>query len=453
VPLNVSELERRLSQLQSEMERVGQRMEPSVPLERLAGMEDQYVEYLKRWTHTVERHTHAVTQLEDYIAKWKDVGSRLQEDSSQRLNELEGLIEREWNALRSIHEAPARELRDEAAKLAAISIAAAGAAQHGFDRAERRIASLEGEFHLALNELTRELRLAVAEIRALHDRPAKHLPGETPWPLDDVTRLHRELRDSAAGTVEGRSPFRPPDLAAVWSSRHLPLRTLPTAAVGDEHPNVSQLSDQAPGTPTNVAGAQKSADGSWRLAVGICMTVVLVAAALGWRMQRQVQIGAERLQKVELDSAQRVELAEQNTVAVREEAARDIAAAREMATRAQRIGNVLAAPDLVRFNLFAANAPSASGQVLWSRSNGLVFSGAGIAQALPNRRHQLWLLTRATPVAAGTLTVAPDGTVTTVLPPPSVTRAVIGVMVTVEEGLQSDSPSSDIALTSVRPVL
>jgi hypothetical protein len=433
------------------MERVWQRTEPSVPLEqrRLTEMADEYSEYLKRWTHTVERHTRAVTQLEGYIAKWKDVGSRLQEDSSQRLNELEGLIEREWNALRSIHEAAAKELRDEAGKLTAISIAAAGAAQHGFDRAERRIASLEGEVHLALNELARELRLAVAEIRALHDQPTRRLPGGTPWPLDDVTRLHRELRDSAAETVEGRSPFRPADPAAVSSSRHVPLTAFPAAAVRDEHPDVSQLFAQTSG-PATSAAAQKSADGRWRLAVAICMAVVLVAAALGWRMQREVRIGAERLQEVELDSAQRVALAEQNTAAVREEAARDIAAAREMATRAQMIGNVLAAPDLVRYNLYAAGGLRASGQVLWSRSRGLVFSGSGIAHPLPNRRHQLWLLTRAAPVAAGTLTVEPDGTVTTVLPPPSVPRAVIGVMVTTEEGPQSESPSSDIALTSVR---
>jgi hypothetical protein len=57
------------------------------------------------------------------------------------------------------------------------------------------------------------------------------------------------------------------------------------------------------------------------------------------------------------------------------------------------------------------------------------------------------------PVAAGTLVVEPDGTATTVQRPPFVSRPVIGVMVTTEDGAGTDAPSGDITLTSVRPVL
>ena len=451
--LNVPELERRLSSLQSDVKRLWQRTEWSVPLEqRLSVMADEYADYLKKWTHTVERHTRAVTELEGYIGEWKDASSRLHDDSAQRLDELQGRIEREWNALKAIHEAPVKELREQAASLTAFSIAAAGTAQHGFERTERRLATLEGEFQLAVNELTRELRLAVAEIKSAQEQPATRFQGAAPWPLDDVTRLHRELRDPGDSTLETHSSLPAADLTAPSPPRHFPLRvpadTTHRRRQTDARPDVA-----GNGPPATDTMGQKSK--IRRLVAVLCLCAAgILAAALWWRMDRDVRIGAERLQQVELDSARRVAVAEQETAAVREEATREIAAARETALRAQTIANVLAAADLVRYSLYGADgALTASGQVLWSRSRGLVFSGSGIPPPPQNKRHQLWLLTRVAAVAAGTLVVEPDGTATTVQRPPFVSRPVIGVMVTTEDGPGTDAPSGDIALTSVRPVL
>jgi hypothetical protein len=423
-----------------------------VPLEqRLSVMANEYAEYLKQWTNTVERHARAVTQLEGYIGEWKDTSSRLHEDSSQRLDELEGRIEREWNALRVIHETPIKELREQAASLTAFSIAAAGTAQHGFDRTERRLASLEGEFQLALNELTRELRLAVAEIKSAQEQPVTRLQGAAPWPLDDVARLHRELRDSDDSTLETGGSLPAADLAAPSPPRHFPLKIPADTA----HPRLqTDVRPQVAGDGPLATHTRGRKSAIRRLVAVLCLCVAgIVAAALWWRMYRDVQIGAERLQQVELDSARRVAVAEQETIAAREDATREIAAARETALRAQTIANVLSAADLVKYSLFGTDdALTASGQVLWSRSRGLVFSGSGIPPPPQNKRHQLWLLTRVAPVAAGTLVVEPDGTATTVQRPPFVPRPVIGVMVTTEDGAGTGAPSGDIALTSVRSV-
>src|SRR6187455_225703 len=59
VVLELPELEQRLSNLQTQVERLWRKAEANVPPieQRLAAMADQYAEYLKRWAATVERHT------------------------------------------------------------------------------------------------------------------------------------------------------------------------------------------------------------------------------------------------------------------------------------------------------------------------------------------------------------------------------------------------------------
>ena len=62
------------------------------------------------------------------------------------------------------------------------------------------------------------------------------------------------------------------------------------------------------------------------------------------------------------------------------QASRAISEAQELASRAQMLGDVLAAPDLIRFALVGRESlEAAAGQVLWSRSRGiLVFSASGL---------------------------------------------------------------------------
>src|SRR5262249_13158247 len=152
----------------------------------------QYAESLKRWTHTVERHARAVTQLESHINEWKDAGNRVEQDASHRLRDLEEVIQREWDALRKIHEDPVKQLQEQAANLTEVCVATASAAQHGFDRAEARLASFADEFHRRMGDLTRELQSAVTEIKTRSAVPAAAVESAAPWSLDDVTRLHSQ---------------------------------------------------------------------------------------------------------------------------------------------------------------------------------------------------------------------------------------------------------------------
>jgi hypothetical protein len=165
-----------------------------------------------------------------------------------------------------------------------------------------------------------------------------------------------------------------------------------------------------------------------------------------------VQVAAAHAQDAELKAQRAATDAAQQAAAAREEAARQISSAREIADRAERIGNVLAAPDLIRYSLSGGTAaPAAAGQGLWSRTRGLVFTGTRIPPPPPNGAHQVWLLTRSAPVKASTFVPRPDGTVTLVEERLRVPGAVVGIMVTAERVKSGDSPSGNLVLSSVQP--
>jgi len=188
----------------------------------------------------------------------------------------------------------------------------------------------------------------------------------------------------------------------------------------------------------------------WRLAVVGLGLAAIITVGFGWYLQNQVSVAAGRAQQAELESQRAAADAAREAAVAREEAAREIASAREMANRAERIGNVLAAPDLIRYSLSGGTgAPGASGQALWSRTRGFVFSGSRLPPPPPNGSHQVWLVTRVAPVKASTFTPGPDGTVTLVEQGLNVPRAVVGVLVTAEAGPAGDSPSGAPILTSI----
>lgn len=336
---------------------------------------------------------------------------------------LETLIEQEWSALKEIHEQPVRELREHAASLTEVCIATARAAQNGFDRAEARLASFEDDFHRRLTEVTRELQAAIAETRTPPEQPSR-ADHAAPWAFEDVTRLHSQLRElnSAAPRLE----------------------TLAVAA----RPGVVAL---PPGNGGDGTVADLTRGVSWRSrAVLAGLAVALVATGgLGWSLRNQVQATAERAREAELKLQQTAADAARDAAAARAEAERQISSARQMADRAERIGNVLAAPDLVRYALSGRSAaPAASGQALWSRTRGLVFSGSRIPPPPAGGVHQLWLLTRAAAVKASSFVPAPDGTVT-VLVADLAPGAVVGVMITAEPTAAAATPSGDLVLSSV----
>lgn len=440
VVLELPELEQRLSNLQSQVERLWKKAEANVPPieQRLAAMADQYAEYLKRWAATVERHTQAVAQLEAYASEWKDASSRVQHETAERLHELETTIEREWDSLKRMQEEPIRELREQAESLNQVSLAMASASQQGVERAEARFAAFETEVHLRLNELTRELTSAVAEMKARVDRQAAARDQSAQWSLDEVTRLHGQLRD---GVREGGHFPHTIESSPVTGPRELP----PPAADAPERRGQARVT--LGGRPLHDDVKVREGGIPMKWAAGLFGAVVIVAGIFGWRLQDQVKTAGERARIAELRSNVVAAEAARQAEAVRAEAAEQTAQAREMVLQTQRVSAVMAAPDLIRFRL--AGSDGASGQALVSRSQGLIVSGSRLAAAPPDHALVAWLLTPTTPVRVGTLSESADGSAMLVEQTPAVPRRIVGVWVTAEPSETAETPSGVQVLSSV----
>jgi hypothetical protein len=116
------------------------------------------------------------------------------------------------------------------------------------------------------------------------------------------------------------------------------------------------------------------------------------------------------------------------------ETARGRATRRARRAKAQVTSDVLAAPDLVRFNLTGGEgAARVSAQLLWSRSRGMVFSGSRLPAPPAGSTYQIWLLTSDSAVSAGTFAPDAAGRATAATDtPPNVPRPITGVRVTLE---------------------
>ncbi len=434
VVLELPELEQRLSNLQSQVERLWRKAETSVPPieQRLASMADQYAEYLKRWAVTVERHTHAVAQLEAYASEWKDASSQLRQRTADRLQELESTIDREWDTLKQLQEDPIRQLREQADSLTRASLAMTTASQQSLERAEARFASFESEVHLRLNELTMELQSALAEMRARLDRQGAPRDASAQWSLDDVTRLHGQLRDGSRGPGDFPRTIDHPSAGA---------RQFLTAGADSDDAAASNAPRHA--SASNLLELPVR----WVTAVAILGIVLLLTAIFAWRMQSQARAAAEneRLNNLKHDAI--VNDVTRQAQAARQEAQQQIQDMQEASSRAQRTFDILAAPDLLRFNL--SGPGGASGQALFSRSRGFAVNGSRVPLPPAGTVYRAWLLTRTTPVKMGILRTQADGTLALAEPLPNIPRAVVGVRVTCEPASSGDEPTGDDVLSSV----
>ena len=426
---NEAGLEQRLSSLQTQIEHLRQ-TSPSDPRaleQRLATLTEFGAEILRRWSATADRHGAAVSQFEAHLRELSDVGTHLQQDAAQRLRDLERIIQQEWDSLRQLHDAPVKQLVEQAASLTEVCIATANSAQQGFDRAEARLAAIETDFHRSASELTREIQNVLAELRTRPSAGARQLPGETPsWPLDDVTRLHSQLRDTDG------SPSLVGALALPEGSAALPDASVPPV------PDTAVETEYVP------AAAEPPQRGRLaRVALIAVAVLVIVAGGFVWRLERDVRASAERIDESQRQARLAADAASRQVAERQQQAARELAAAQELAARAQMIGDVLAAPDLVRYSLVGRDAlASAFGQVLWSRSRGFVFSASGLPPPPRDATYQIWLLTRTGAVSAGTFVPDSNGRVT-LAATPKVPPSLLGAIVTMERQGGGDTPSGE----------
>ena len=380
------ELERRLTELQSQVNRLSLS--------------------LHLWQERQDR------LLEQRLTDLSTIEARAQKDASTRMRELQETIEHEWHELRQGPSEPNQYLRE-----------------------------LGSNLEQKLTDLTEQMQAVVSELRANGVIRGQSLQSAGPsWPLEDVVRLHNQLRDPANGNghegdnaLATRAPLVLPEAPAELLER---LETLERSVSANDTDNGRSI-----GTV-------------WRVAVVLLALSIGVAGVLVSRLQNQVNAATARVSQAELQAQAATKSATDQIAAARVEAAQQIAQAREAAEKAQTISDVLAAPDLVRYNLIGGDANGTfSAQALYSRSRGLIFSESRLPPLPKDSTYQIWLLSSGEPVSAGTF--VPDTNGRYSMATSTLTRnqlPVTGVSVTVERAGGNGAPTGRVMLTRPQPV-
>jgi len=310
-------------------------------------------------------------------------------DVDERLRAIEATITREAHALRQIHEEPLKQLQAQAE---------------------------------SLGELFRNLQALVADLRLVAGQAVG--PGTTAnWPLERVVHLHDELRRTAG---EGGAPATDGTLTSSNESGPRRVSLLPVAAEQDV-PGVSE--------------GDQWRKRRWQIAAGVAVALALIVTGVRW-IESRLDDAAARVAAAEQKVISTTELASREVVAAREDADRQIAEARQLAQRAETVGAILTAPDLIRFNLTSGETVGPSAQLLWSRTRGVVLSGSRLPAAPPESTYQLWLVTSTQSVGVGLFVPDDAGRATLVVEPaPRVPGPVVGAAVTIEPTGGRETPS------------
>jgi hypothetical protein len=446
--------EQRLIDLQAQIDQLSltlqfwrQTQDHLQPMERrLSRLTEECAEILDRWKTTGDRHAQAVDELETRLVGWSEIEARLQQETSDRLRGLERSIESEWSVLRQLHEEPVKELREQAATLTEICTAAAGSAQTGLERAEARLALLEQDMHRKLDAMALEIRGAVSQLRLQGSTMAIGAGSAAPWPLEGVARLHEQLREGAvapeavsvAGTDSGGDLGGVP-ISSGTLARRLPPRPEPPGTTVD----VAGPSAGVPAAEESPAhGAVTPSTPAGRRVLALFAVVLVAMIALAISFYRQVGAVAARASEAQQEAQRTAAAANTRVEESRKEAAEQIAVARDAALKAQIVSDVLAAPDLLRFNLAGGSeATRIAAHLLLSRTRGLVFSGSRLPAPADGSAYQIWLLTGAAPMSAGTFVPDPSGRATVATDTPRLPPRVIGVVVTTEPAAGSEEPT------------
>jgi hypothetical protein len=456
-------LEPTLADLQSQIDQLSlavqrERDAPGSPeaLDQLTELAERCREILKRWTDMDDRHAEAIVEVEARLGEWGAIESRLERESADRMRALEQAIEREWKALRDIHEAPAQQLREQADALSQTSMAAANLSLRAFERTEARLAALETDLHARLGQLSHDLHSAVNELRRDGPRTSSLPAGVAPFPLEGVMRIHEEHRDDP-DTADRHDA--PPDIPHAFETRtpHAdePARTPrePAPAWSDR---LASLEREVTSERQDVRDTAARTDRLRRnsLVTAIVAGVLIVAAAgLGYRAAQNVTArldeAAARVNAAEHQAQTVADSASREVASARADADRQIAEARETARRAEVTSTVLAAPDVLRLNLEGSDGTGrAVAQVLFSRSSGLVVNASHLAVLAAGSAYEVWLIGSGGPAGVGFL--VPDTSGRAVLAKdsvPDVPRPVTGVMVTIEPTGGNTAPTGPIVLT------
>ncbi len=380
------------------------------------------------------------------LHQWQQSQTANPHDVDERIRTIEATLDREAHALRRMHEEPLRQLQAQAASLREICTAAANSV-NGLDRAESRLAALQADVQLHLSDLTRSLEALVTDLRiGTTSEVSTQAPAAT-WPLERVVHLHHELRRAATGHATDSSP----DPTAAHAPAALHAHAASQSSDGTAaHEAPLQLLERGTADESEQSSPADEARWprrrAWYLAGAVAVIAILVFGLV--RIETRLNDAGARAAAAERQAEAVTQLANREAVAARQEANQQIAEARQSAQRAETIGAILTAPDLIRFNLTGgATLERSSAQLLWSRTRGLVLSATRLPANPPEAIYQLWLKTSAEPVSAGLFVPDATGRATLVSDvPPKVVGPVVGAEVTVEPSGGRSAPSGPTLL-------
>jgi hypothetical protein len=269
-----------------------------------------------------------------------------------------------------------------------------------------------------------------------------------PFPLEGVMRIHDEVRASNEEQLHewgALTSETPPDLEV---PKQLPEASHLQARLEQLERAVSAEQDSVRETLSHNEQLRQRSRRWLAAAVAVVATLVIGAIWLVQYVSTRLDEAAARVTAAERQAAQVSDEASRELAATRADADRQISEARDSARQAQMITHVLAAPDLVRFNLSGASASErASAQVLWSRTRGIVVSGARLPPAPTGTVYQIWLAGHAVNASAGTFTPDASGSATLAAEnPPDLPFPVTGVFVTLEPAGGARTPSGATVL-------
>ena len=238
----------------------------------------------------------------------------------------------------------------------------------------------------------------LAEVR---HRGVPALGPASSWSLDEVTRLHHELRDGggSVGSLPTILDATPAELDDELSVEVPPPPHLGSNGDAPRAAREAAVDVAAVETADEPSAAEPQPAWKWYAAVGGLALAIAIVAGFALSFYGHANRAAERAAAARQKAEQVAAAATERIEAARKDAAAQISQARDAASKAQATTDVLAASDTIRFNLVGGDgAGRLSAQLLWSRARGMVFSAARIPSPAAGTVYRIWLLTAGEPV-------------------------------------------------------
>jgi hypothetical protein len=178
--------------------------------------------------------------------------------------------------------------------------------------------------------------------------------------------------------------------------------------------------------------------------------VTILSAYLFWALSVELRDAAARASTAE----ERLTRLQQRVDTETREAGRMMqrvtAEATTSATRAERLANVLAAPDVRAFPMRGQRtAAAAEGQMFSSASRGVALSGAKLPPLSTNQTYQVWMVTTRGSIGLGFVVPDAQGRVSAAFDtPPHLPGSVTGFMLSLEPSGGNATPTGPIVLAS-----